>query len=86
MKYAHVYALFLMSVFNTSCKGQNKTDLPKEYIKSETKDVATSQGPNGIVRTIKQDRKGNIWITFWEGVFRYDGNTITDFKGKQDHK
>jgi len=56
MKYAHVYALFLMSVFNTSCKGQNKTDLPKEYIKSETKDVATSQGPNGIVRTIKQAR------------------------------
>ena len=42
MKYAHVYALLLMSVFNTSCEGQNKTDLPKENLKSETKDVSTS--------------------------------------------
>ena len=44
MKYAHVYVLFLMFVFFTSCGGQNKTDLPKEKIKSETKDVSTSRG------------------------------------------
>ncbi len=42
MKYAHVYALFLLFVFCTSCGGQNKPDLPKENIKSETKDIVTS--------------------------------------------
>jgi hypothetical protein len=42
MKYAHVYASLLVFVLNTSCKGQNKTDLTKETIKYETKDVSTS--------------------------------------------
>ena len=42
MKYTHVYALFLMFVFCTSCGGQNKPDRQKEKIKSETKDIATS--------------------------------------------
>jgi ligand-binding sensor domain-containing protein len=82
MKYAHVYTLFLMFVFYTPCKGQNQTNLPKDNIKSETKDVSTSHGPNGIVRTIKQDRKGNIWITSWEGVFRYDGKSFTNITSK----
>jgi hypothetical protein len=41
MKYAQVYALLLMFVFFTSCGGQNKTDLPKEKIKFETKDAST---------------------------------------------
>jgi hypothetical protein len=43
MKYPHVYALLLMSVFCISCGGQNKPDPPKEKIKSETKDVSTSR-------------------------------------------
>ena len=46
MKYIHAYALFLMFVFCTSCRGQNKPDLPKENIKSETKDIVTSPGSN----------------------------------------
>jgi len=48
----------------------------------ETKDLSTSHGPNGIVRTIKQDRKGNIWITSWEGVFKYDGKSFTNITSK----
>jgi hypothetical protein len=46
MKCAHVYDLFLMFVFCTSCGGQNKPDLPKENIKSQTKDIVTSSGSN----------------------------------------
>ena len=46
MEYTHVYALFLMFVFCTSCGGQNKPDPPKENIKSETKDIVTSPGSN----------------------------------------
>jgi hypothetical protein len=36
-----------MFVFATSCGGQNKTDLPKEKIKSGTKDKVISCGSNG---------------------------------------
>ncbi len=43
MKYEHVYALFLMVVFHTSC-GQTQTNVPKDNIKSETKDIVTSPG------------------------------------------
>ena len=44
MKYIHLYTLFLMLVFHTSCGGQNKPALPKENIKSETKNIVTSSG------------------------------------------
>jgi ligand-binding sensor domain-containing protein len=77
MKYIHVYALLLMSVFYISC-GQNKTDLPKDNINSETKDAIISQGPNGMVRHVKQDRNGNILIASYKGVFRYDGKAFTN--------
>jgi len=78
MGYRNVYAVILMFVFCTSCKRQNKTELPKDDIKSETKDVITYHGPNSITRNIIQDRKGNIWMASWEGVFRYDGKSFTN--------
>jgi ligand-binding sensor domain-containing protein len=81
-KYAHIYALFLLFVFNSSCKGQNKTELPKDNIKSESKDMVTSPGPNRITRNIIQDRKGNIWIAAFDGIFRYDGKSFTNITGK----
>lgn len=81
MKYA-VYALLILVVFYTACKGQNKTDLPKDTITSETKELITSYGPNHIARTIKQDRKGNIWIAAFDGVFRYNGTSFTNITSK----
>ena len=48
----------------------------------ETKDAYTSEAPNGIVRTIKQDRKGTIWVTSWEGVYKYDGKSFTNVTSK----
>jgi ligand-binding sensor domain-containing protein len=80
--YSQVYALFLILVFCTSCRGQVKTDLPKDNIKSETKSVITSPGPNNIVRTIIQDRKGDIWIAAFDGIFRYDGKSFTNVTSK----
>ncbi len=44
MKYAHLYTLFLMLVFCIAWKEQNKTNLPTNTIKSETKDINTSHG------------------------------------------
>jgi len=75
MKYT--CGLFFLFIFCTSCQKQDKTESPKNDIKSEiTKEVITSQGPKGITRTIIQDRKGDIWFGA-DGVYRYDGNTIS---------
>jgi hypothetical protein len=42
MKYTHVYVLFLVFVFHTSC-GQSQTNAPKDISKSETKDLSASR-------------------------------------------
>jgi ligand-binding sensor domain-containing protein len=80
MKYT--FGLFLIFVFCTACERQNKTDLPKDNTKSETKEAVISYGPSSVTRTIKQDRNGNIWIASWEGVFRYDGKSFTNITSK----
>lgn len=77
-----LYALFLIVTICTACKGQDQTDLSKENIKSETKDVTTSHGPHSITRNIIQDRKGNIWMASWQGIFRYDGKSFTNITSK----
>ena len=49
MKYAHIYTLFLMFVFHTSC-GQNQTNVPQDniskghYSESQLKEVGHLQG------------------------------------------
>ena len=45
-KLLHVYVLLLMFVFCTSCRGQNKTEVKKNIVKSETKGIVTSPGSN----------------------------------------
>jgi streptogramin lyase len=82
MNYAHLHALFLIFVFCIPCKGQNKTDLPTDTIKSESTDVTSSHGPNRMVRTIRQDRNGNIWLASPGGIFRYDGKSFTNITSK----
>lgn len=82
MKYTHVYALLLTFVFYTCFEAQINTGLQKDRTKSETKEIAISDGPNRITRNIIQDRKGNIWTASWDGVFRYDGKSFTNITGK----
>ena len=85
-KFVKLFALFLMSVFHTSC-GQNQTNFPQDnYSKrtyglseSELKELATAKVPMGQVRNIRQDRNGNILIAAsLSGVFRYDGKSFTN--------
>ncbi|MBD2700095.1 YceI family protein [Spirosoma sp. BT702] len=83
MNYSRVYALLLMSVFLTSCGGQNQTNVPKDNIKSETKDI----GPNIMVRNIKKGTNGSILIAgpnnaSFGDVFRYDGKSFTNLTSK----
>lgn len=76
-----ILLLFGCNQAKTFNKGENQTTVPKDTIKSETKDSITSYGPNSIVRTIIQDRKGTIYMTTWEGIFRYDAR-LPAGKGK----
>jgi hypothetical protein len=74
MNYIHLYALLLMFVFCTFCKAQNQTDLPPDTIQSESKEAISSHGPTTSVRTIKQDRKGNMWLASWGYEFSFESN------------
>ncbi|MGY4384519.1 polyisoprenoid-binding protein YceI [Pedobacter sp. UYP24] len=81
MKYRHVYALSLMAILLTSC-GQDHTNVSKDSIKSEIKDI----GPNIMVRNIKKGRNGTILIagpnnSSFGDVFRYDAR-LPEEQGK----
>jgi ligand-binding sensor domain-containing protein len=81
MKYASVYALFLMVVFYSSC-GPNQTNEPKVNINPGTNTI-TSYGPKTMVRNVKKGRNGTILIAAsFGGVFRYDGKTFTNLTSK----
>jgi hypothetical protein len=82
MKYVTLFALLLLFIFCTSSKGQTKTNQPTDPIKPGSKEVITSHGPNTSVRTIRQDRKGNIWLASNEGIIRYDGKSFTNITGE----
>ena len=77
-----LFALFLMSVFLSSCGGQNQTDVPEAYIKSEFKDTVTSYGPSRMVRNVRQAKNGDILIAAYNGVFRYNGNSFTNITSR----
>jgi len=86
MKYAHVYVLFLVFVFHSSC-GQNQTNPPQDntglgYSESQLKEAVTSKVPMGMVRHVKKARNGDILIASYLAVFRYDGTSFTNLTGK----
>jgi ligand-binding sensor domain-containing protein len=63
MNYAQACMVILGLVFYTTCKGQDKP---------------SSQGPARMVRAIKQDKKGNIWLASSAGMVRFDGKSFID--------
>jgi streptogramin lyase len=77
-----LFVLFLLFVFCTPCEGQNKSELPTITTKSTIKEVISFNGPTSSVRTIRQDRKGNIWLASVEGIIRYNGKSFTTITGK----
>ncbi|QDK83757.1 histidine kinase [Spirosoma sp. KCTC 42546] len=78
-----VLLLFGCNHTNTFSQGQNQTTVAKDTIKSQTKNSITSYGPKSIVRSVIQDRKGNIWMASWDGIFRYDGKSFTNITSKE---
>lgn len=89
MKYAYLYALFLLFAFHASC-GQNKTNIPQDNIKpgranyseAQLKEADTSSVPMSMVRNVKLAGNGDILIASYLGVFRYDGKTFTNLTSK----
>ena len=74
MKYIHVYTLFLMSVFHTSC-GQNQTTVPQDntrlgYTESQLKEADTTRVPMGMVRHVRHARNGDILIASYLDVLQ----------------
>ncbi|KIC02165.1 histidine kinase [Flavobacterium sp. JRM] len=80
-KYLQVCTLLFILFLYTSCR-QNKTESGGIIIHSKTEDVITSYGPQWISRNIIQDRKNNIWIATFTGIFRYDGKSFTNITSK----
>lgn len=72
-----LYSLIIMlaGVINFAIQAQQQNSVQDA---APTKGTSASQGPGSIVRTIKQDKKGNIWIASWEGVFKYNGKSFTN--------
>ncbi|MDQ1149656.1 ligand-binding sensor domain-containing protein [Sphingobacterium zeae] len=70
--------LLLLSFLTSSCNEINQKQQKINNSRSLSNRTDTTQAPNGIVRTVKQDRRGNIWIASWKGVFRYDGKSFTN--------
>lgn len=73
--------LFGCNHTNAFCQKQNQTNIPQDTIRPGTKELISLHGPTTSVRTIKQDRKGNIWLASNEGIIRYDGKSFTNITG-----
>jgi hypothetical protein len=81
-KIVKLFALFLMSVFLSSC-GQNQTNSTKDNIKPETKDVVTSPGsndPNIHTKYEYKDSTGKSLII--QNSFPRGGMKYTDPNGE----
>lgn len=89
--------LLLICVLITfiSCNGQNKTSEQKEskpQVSISKQQINNTPAGNEllskdayakIVKCSLRDSKGNLWFgTSWAGVYRYEGNTFTNFTTK----
>ena len=81
MKYVTLFVMFFMFIFCTSSQGQTKNILQTDTSKFESKGLISPYGPTTSVRTIMQDRQGNIWLASNEGIIRYDGKTFNNITG-----
>jgi len=59
----------------------SRYDAKSLYNKKPT--VTEIKSESGMLLGILEDAKGNIWLGYGGGVYRYDGKTITDFKNKE---
>ncbi|MBS7253878.1 ligand-binding sensor domain-containing protein [Flavobacterium branchiicola] len=80
-RYLHFYTLLLIFALCTSCK-KSQPEGEKIIIDHKTTDIITPYGSQSISRNIIQDKKNNIWIAAFDGVFRYDGKSFANITSK----
>lgn len=86
--YNLIYTLLLIVCFFTSCNGQTKTQADSvnattTTISGQPKMIRTQGTDYTQVGCGFQDKEGNLWFgTLNEGVYRYDGNSFTQFTKK----
>lgn len=71
----YTLAIILTGVISFNTLAQQKNIVPNT---TKAESPSTFQAPKSIVRTIKQDKNGNIWIASWEGVFKYAEKSFTN--------
>lgn len=84
-KYTSLLLLILLLI--TACQSplnENKTDNREGEVLTtiediSTKDLVSDYIINGIVRNIIQDKSGLTWLATFNGMFKYDGHTFTNF-------
>lgn len=81
MKHSIIFAFFLIAVCQTYC-GRDQIAKNKPVDNSKNKANPVSKWPKSITRNIIQDRKGNIWIAAFDGIFRYDGKSFINVTSK----
>ncbi|TWR29963.1 histidine kinase [Mucilaginibacter pallidiroseus] len=79
-KYLYIYILPLITLLSVACTQQPQAK--KVLIDSSSFATRTMQGPNRITRNIIQDKKGNIWMATFGGVYKYDGKYFTNITAK----
>jgi ligand-binding sensor domain-containing protein len=65
-------------VVNACIGAQVKTEHVRNVASFKADDTIAKRGPITIVRNIIQDRKGNIWIASFRGIFKYDGKSFVN--------
>ena len=81
-----IFSLLLLSIFLSSCNGQqNKSLDDQQSFTSPNTKLTKTQGSteHQNVHCSLQDKEGNLWFgTTGEGVYRYDGKVFTQFTEK----
>lgn len=72
-----LFAVLLFSILHIYCI-QTQPEGKNININTRTNVVNNSGGPKTITRNIIQDKKGNIWMAAFDGVFRYDGKSFVN--------
>ncbi len=77
-----LFGLLVFGCNQATTFSQGQTNEPPGTNNSETKGVIALHGPTTSVRTIIQDRKGNIWLASNEGILQYDGKSFINITDK----
>ncbi|MCE2996581.1 MAG: histidine kinase, partial [Flammeovirgaceae bacterium] len=78
-----IFIGLILLVSQHPSSAQGKIKISKQDTQATSTDTEGYYGPSGVVRMITQDKKGNIWFTSWQGVYKFDGKWFTNITKEQ---